>query len=52
MEGILIILVIGWLIWMLLRYPLKSLKWILKLGFLFVLGSGAIVGTLYLMMVG
>tara|TARA_Y100000593_G_scaffold77179_1_gene142800 strand:+ start:281 stop:442 length:162 start_codon:yes stop_codon:yes gene_type:complete len=48
MEGIILILLLGYLIWMLIRHPLKSLGWIFKLGFLFLLGLGAIGGFLYL----
>ena len=41
MEGIIGLLILGWCVWMLLRHPLKSLSFILKIGFLLVLGFGA-----------
>ena len=50
MEGIILILVVGWLIWMFIRHPLKSVGWILKLGGLFILGLGAFGALFYFMM--
>ena len=41
MEGIIGLLILGWCVWMFLRHPLKSLSFILKIGFLLVLGFGA-----------
>jgi hypothetical protein len=52
MEGIIGLLILGWCVWMLLRHPLKSLSFILKIGFLLLLGLGAFLalfgGFLYL----
>ena len=41
MEGLLIILIVGWLIWMLIRHPIKSLSLVFKIAFLAVLGTVA-----------
>jgi len=52
MEGVLLILGVGWLIWMLIRHPLKSLGWIFKLGILFSFGLVAFGALFYFMMSG
>ena len=50
MEGLILILIVGWLIWMLIRHPLKSLSFIFKIGIVFVLGTGAIFALYFFMM--
>jgi hypothetical protein len=52
MEGLLLILGVGWLIWMLIRHPLKSIGWIFKLGVMLCLGLVAFGGLFYFMMTG
>jgi len=47
MEGIIGLLILGWCVWMLLRHPLKSLSFLLKIGFLLVLGFGAFLVLLF-----
>ena len=49
MEGLIIILIVGWLIWMLIRHPLKSLSFIFKIGIMFVLGTGAFLVLFWFM---
>ena len=50
MEGLIGILILGCLVWMLFRHPLKSLGWIFKIRFLLVLGFGAFLVLFYFMM--
>ena len=52
MEGLIGILIIGWLILMIIRHPLKSLSFIFKIGIMFILGIGAFLGLYYFMMKG
>ncbi len=50
MEVFIIILILGWCVWMLIRHPLKSIGWIFKLGFLFILGLVVIGALLYFLL--
>jgi len=43
MEGLIGLLILGWCVWMILRHPLKSLSFLFKIGFLLVLGFGAVL---------
>ena len=52
MEGLIGILIIGWLIWMIIRHPLKSLSFIIKLVIIVILGTGAFLALYYFMMKG
>ena len=52
MEGILLILGLGYLIWLIIRHPLKSLGWVFKLTFLFILGLVPFGALFYIMMNG
>jgi hypothetical protein len=52
MEGLIIILILGWCVWMLIRHPLKSLSLVFKIGFLLVLGIGALAVLLGLIFWG
>ena len=50
MEGLIGILILGFLVWMLFRHPLKSLGWIFKIGFLLILGFVAFMALFFFMM--
>ena len=52
MEGILLILGVGFAIWMFIKHPIKSIGWIFKLGVMFCLGLAAFLGLFYFMMKG
>ena len=52
MEGLIGILVLGFLVWILFRHPLKSLGWIFKMGFFLVLGFTTFMGLFFFMMSG
>ena len=52
MEGLIIILIVGWMIWILICHPLKSLFFIFKIGIMFVLGTGAFLVLFWFMMSG
>jgi hypothetical protein len=41
MEGIIGLFILGFCVWMIIRHPLKSLSFLFKIGFLFILGLGA-----------
>ena len=51
MEGIIGLLILGWCLWMLLRHPLKSLSFILKIVFLLILGFGAYLALYGLLLI-
>ena len=51
MEGLFVLLVLGWLVWKLLSSPVQSLAFIGKGIGLLVLGFGAVMGMFTLMMV-
>jgi len=48
MEGLIGLLILGFCIWMMIRHPIKTLSFILKIGFLLVLGFGAFLVLYYL----
>ena len=50
MEVFIIILILGSCLWMLIRHALKSIGWIFRLGFLFILGLVAIGALLYFLL--
>ena len=52
MEVLIGILIVGFVIWMLIRHPLKSLSFIFKIGIMFVLGTGAFLVLFWFMMSG
>jgi len=52
LEGIIGILILGWVIWMFIRHPLKSLSVLFKIVLLFLLGLGALLVIFYFMMTG
>jgi hypothetical protein len=52
MEGIIGILILGWVIWMFIRHPLKSLSVLFKIVLLFLLGLGTLLVIFYFMMTG
>ena len=41
MESIIILVILGWIVWMLFRHPFRAVGLIFKLGFLLFLGFGA-----------
>ena len=43
MEGLIGLLILGFCVWMLIRHPLKSLSFVFRIGFLLVLGFGAVL---------
>ena len=51
MEGLLVILILGWCVWNLLSSPVQSLAFIGKGLGLLVLGFGAVMGMFTLIMV-
>ena len=52
MEGLIGILILGWVIWMFIRHPLKSLSVLFKIVLLFLLGLGTLLVIFYFMMTG
>jgi len=50
MEGLIILLILGWMIWRLLSSPLQSLSFITKGLGLLVLGMGALIGMFALVL--
>lgn len=50
MEGIIGIIILGWVIWMFIRHPLKSLSVLFKIVLLFLLGLGTLLVIFYFMM--
>ena len=52
MEGLIGILILGFLVWLIIRHPIKSVGWVLKIGFLLILGFGAFLVLFWFMMSG
>lgn len=50
MEGLIGLLIIGFCVWMLIRHPIKSLSFIVKIGFLLTLGFGAFLVLLWVIL--
>ena len=50
MEGIIGLIILGFCVWMIIRYPIKTLSFVLKVGFLFALGLGVFLVLYYFMM--
>ena len=40
MEGFIAFLILGWCVWMLFRHPIQSMSFVIKIGFLLILGFG------------
>lgn len=51
MEVILGIIILGLCVWMLIRHPLKSLSFVFKIGFLFILGLSTLLVLFWLLMI-
>jgi len=49
MEGLIGFFILGFCVWMIVRHPLKSLSFIFKIGFLLVLGLGAFLVLLWVL---
>jgi len=52
MEGLIGILILGWCLYMAIRHPLKTVSFLFKLGFLFILGTGGFLILFYFMLGG
>ena len=50
MEGIIGLIILGFCVWMIIRHPIKTLSFVFKIGFLFVLGLGTFLVLYYFMM--
>ena len=50
MEGIIGLIILGFCVWMIIRHPIKTLSFVFKIGFLFILGLGAFLVLYYFMM--
>jgi len=50
MEGLLGLLIIGFCVWMLIRHPIKSISFVAKIGFLLMLGLGAVLVLFWVLM--
>ena len=52
MEGLIGLLILGWCLWMIIRHPLKTLSFLFKMGFLFILGTGTFLVLFWFIMTG
>jgi len=50
MEGIIGLIILGFCVWMIIRHPIKTLSFVFKIVFLFVLGLGTFLVLYYFMM--
>jgi len=50
MVGLIGLIILGWCVWMLIRHPIKSISFVAKIGFLLMLGFGAVLVLFWILM--